>query len=62
LWPCFLSSLHDWTNDHFNEIHVVKEDFKENGVFLDMDGVCQMNATSGMGEKDYMDEIDEISQ
>ncbi len=39
-----------------------KEDFKENGVFLCIDEVCQMNATSGMGEKHYMDEIDEISQ
>lgn len=58
----FLSSLHAWTNDHSNEIHIVKEDFKENGVFLCMDEVRQMNATSGMGEKHYMDEIDEISQ
>jgi hypothetical protein len=63
LWPCFLSSLHAWwTNDRFNEIHIVEEDFKENGAFLRMDEVHQMNATSGMGEKHYMDGIDEISQ
>ncbi len=30
--------------------------------FLRIDEVREMNASSGMGEKHYMDEIDEIPQ
>ncbi len=39
-----------------------KEISKRIEFFLRIDEVSQVNAISGMGEKHYMDEIDEISQ
>jgi hypothetical protein len=64
LWPCFLSSLYAWTKWLLQWNPYCLRRFQREWSFFFTHGWSSWNEclSSGMGEKHYMDKIDEIPQ